>query len=1031
MADSLGGLATLPTRPPTPPKDAEADSVGRILDYPSYLPNSTRQTISTPDDSPSSSAEYFTKSSNKFSKRVDFSPWISYTPPSVTAKGISRPDQQRLLPPSRECRSSRSILKPYDTTSHWESISLVKKDRKPLPEMLEELCRQLASTSRSSRLDAYMALNDCLKAYKDVPDQPALEAKLPLLTGFIRRDLLATSTSTGATDIQIITQALKLLTTLIWTVPLITSLLQEDFCAFVVDQAITSCGDSKNVSKAVIGHYLHVLSIQKFGPKVMTNERVGRLLDTIQEINIKGNGIVGQRLIVYRRLLSQAKSLMAARVSDWVDHLFTGMLSTLKEIRRRALDFGLEAALSLGSMSQTSRCVLEIFERRSAEGKKFRELLVRRLNDMIGSADECSHVPPIWSVVIMFFQSRRNQLEHWEHIRVWLSIIQTCLNSSDKKMKFQATLAWNRLIYTVSPDATTKNSMVRMLRQPMMPLDRKMIVKSRSVQVKSHASSSYCTMLYYAFRPGASYEQLDRFWAECVDPILPASLSASEVDTTFACQILIALFGDAQQKPWTENRGHEGHIIKPEELPRLDPRWTRLRASTIMKLFEIMFVSANWKTAKNEEIGILQAWSSFTKALGDAGSKEVKVSVETIGAVAHILNSMKHFWSYSTSTQTPSDTDPSQSIVLRRLISIVKVAVENLGDIAFTEKRLTRGTNELFEAAETPSSRTNHHGILSSPIVHLIEMLSSSVSLDEVQELYKEAIADWVQVAIRGSTLRQNKFKVLHEIAFLNMTGISQPEVKPILWQVILDCIGIPTINLDSRMETSSTSLGHEYRDVVKILEVGIRLSFEPSQSWPTLIKIVVDGAKQEIGVGGLALAIIEPLAKSLNQELSKRYNESISRCGAAIVQNTMWPRSRKEMEHAHRALWGTSTTSPKVNPFDHLYLFTDSLLLAAYQSFRESAPSNTNEILRASISILSSCPPSLSAVLLQRIQRGLAKWLEDTDGLMDGVTTNSKSIFPVVCHVSIKYGYLLTCLRTGPTAGDYCYKKHRSASKL
>ena len=995
MGDSLGGLAVLPTRPPTPPKDVEADS---ILDYPSYLPNSTRHSISTPDDSPSSSAEYLTKS-NKFSKRVDFSPWISYTPPSVTAKGISRPDQQRLLPPSRECRSSRSILKPYDTTSHWESISLIKKDRKPLPEMLEELCRQLASASRSPRLDAYMALNDCLKAYKDVPDQPALESKLPLLTAFIRRDLLATLTSTGAIDIQIIVQALKILTTLIWTVPSITSLLQDDFCAFVVDQAITSFGDSQNISKAIIGHYLHVLSIQKFGPKVMTNERVGRLLDTIQEIHTKGNGIVGQRLIIYRRLLSQAKSLMAARANDWVDHLFTGMLSTLKEIRRRALDFGLEAALNLGSMSQTSRCVLEIFERRSAEGKKFRELLVRRLNDMINSPDEFSHVPPIWSVVIMFFQSRRNQLEQWEHMRAWLSIIQKCFNHSDKKAKFQATLAWNRLIYTVSPDATTKIPMVRMLRQPMMPLYR----NPKSVQVKSHASSSYCTLLYYVFRPGASYEQLDKFWAEYVDPILPASLSASEVDTTFACQILIALFGDAQQKPWTENRGHEGHIVKPEELPRLDPRWTRLRASTIMKLFEIMFISANWKASKNEEIWILQAWSSFTKALGDASTKEVKVSVETIGAVAHILNSIKHFWSYNTSTPTPHGIDSSQSIVLRRLILIVKLAVENMGHMAFTEKRLTRGTNELFEAAETPSSRTNHtHGILSSPIVHLIEMLSSSISLDEVHELYKQAIADWVQIAVRGSTLRQNKFKVLHEIAFLNMTGISQPEVKPILWQVILDCIDIPTMNLGSRMETTSPSLGHEYRDVVKILEVGIRLSFEPSQSWPALIQTIVDGAKQEIGVGGVALAIIEPLANSLTQEVSKRYDAVISRCGAAIVQNAMWPRSRKEMEHAHRALWGTSTTSPKVNPFDHLYLFTDSLLLAAYVRFRESAPSNTKEILRASISILSSCPPSLLAVLLQRIQCGLAKWLEDVDGLMDGVSAYSKSIFPVVCYVSI-----------------------------
>ena len=1001
MGDSLSELSRLPTRPPTPPKEAEVNGAGKTLDYTSYLLHPKRQNIATPDDSPSSSAEYFIKTSDKVPKRVDFSPWVSYTPPSITSKGSQRPDQQvRLLPPSKECRSSKSILKPYDLTSNLEYISSKKKDRKPVPEMLEDLCRELASTSRSPRLDAYLALNDCLKAYKDVPDRQALENKLPLLTGFIRRDLTAVLNDAGAMDIQLITQALKLLTTLVWTLPSITSLLHDEFCTFVVDRAITSFGESQNISKAIVCHYLHVLSIQKFGPKIMTNDRVGRLLDTIQEIHVKGNGIVGQRLIVYRRLLSQAKSLMAARASDWVDHLFTGMLSTLKEVRRRAVDFGLEAALNLGSVSQTSRCVLEIFDRRSSEGKRFRDLLISRLNDMIGSPDECSHVPPIWSIVILFFQSRRSQLEHWEHMRDWVSVIQKCFNSSDKKTKFQATLAWNRLIYTVNPDVTTKNSMLRMLRQPMMPLDRKSNTKKSPTHAKSSASSSYCTLLYYVFRPGSSFEQLDRSWAECVDPILPASLSASESDTTFACQILISLFGDAQQKPWAENRGHEGHIVKPEELPRLDPRWTRLRASTIMKIFEIMFISANWQTSKNEEAWILQAWSSFTRALGDAGSKEVKISAESLGAIAHILNSVKHFWFYNNSNmQTPPDSDPNQSILLRRLISLVKLAVENLGYIVFAEKRLTRSTDELFEAAETPSSRTSHaKGVLSSPVVHLIEMLSSSVIIDEVQGLYKETIADWIQVAIRGSTLRQKKLKILHEIAFLTMTATSRsPEAKLILWQTIVEFIDLQTIHPGSKMDIGSTSLGHEYRDIVKILEIGIRMGFEPSQSWSTLIQTTLDGAKQEIGAGGVAIIIIEPLASSLNQEIIKGYDRTISQCCIAVLQNTVWPRSRKEMEHAHRVLWGTSTVSLKTNPFDHLYSLSNSLLCTAHQDSHKNDPNNIIGVLQASITVLSSCPPSLLAVLLQRIQCGLAKWLEDADGLMDGSSADLKEIFSMV----------------------------------
>ncbi|KAK5199444.1 hypothetical protein LTR16_006175, partial [Cryomyces antarcticus] len=78
---------TLPTRPPTPPKDLNRD-LSEALDFlddsfevartaaGGHLAASNVDT--PPEQSPSSSAEAVTNTSGKKSKRVGFSPWTNY-----------------------------------------------------------------------------------------------------------------------------------------------------------------------------------------------------------------------------------------------------------------------------------------------------------------------------------------------------------------------------------------------------------------------------------------------------------------------------------------------------------------------------------------------------------------------------------------------------------------------------------------------------------------------------------------------------------------------------------------------------------------------------------------------------------------------------------------------------------------------------------------------------------------------------------------------------------------------------------------
>jgi hypothetical protein len=202
-------------------------------------------------------------------------------------------------------------------------------------------------------------------------------------------------------------------------------------------------------------------------------------------------------MVVYQRLLEQVRSVMVSRVSDWMDHVFSGMLSTIKPIRSRAIAFGIDAGLAMGTTSTVSRAVMDVFNRSGEDDRKFADFLCDRLNKMVTSKEDGAHVPQIWSVPVLFLRSRRHQLEHWEHMKAWLYIIQRCFNSSDILVKFRPLLlgiGWSSpSIQILRPDA-----MMKMLRQPIVSqLDRKASDKP-SKQARQVAFASYCNLLYYA-----------------------------------------------------------------------------------------------------------------------------------------------------------------------------------------------------------------------------------------------------------------------------------------------------------------------------------------------------------------------------------------------------------------------------------------------------------------------------------------------------------------------------------------------------
>ena len=997
MAGFAPGLAPIAAHPPTPPKENTAkgspsngfgtNSTGHVL-------------LETPDESPSSSADYFKDSTGKAQKKVGFTLLgTQYHRFPVGGQDSDSDGQIRQLPRSRDCKSSKSILKACtDNAGDSSSHELLAFDNTNLPAMLRSTTQHLAAASRSSRLDAYSTLLACLSAYDEVPETQELAEKVAEITGYIRRDVTTKIEGDGSLDIQLATQALKLFTIFLCTARL-AAMFPEDFCWFILEQSISSLEDEPS-PKILVSHYMHLLEKQKFSSKYMTTDRVNRLISALDAVTVrvKGNRVVGHRLMIYQRLLGQAKVSMVSRVGSWIDHLVSGMLSTIKDIRARAIAFGMDASLQLGTTSSVSQAWLEVFNRASPDGTKVVDFLSSRLIGMANSKEDGIHVPQIWSVVIMFFRSRRRQLEGWEHFKAWLVIIQRCFNSSDGQTKLQANIAWDRLIFAVNLDISTSNSMAKMLRQPIVSrLERKSSDKNCKL-AKQIARSSYCTLLYYALRPSATYAQLDQYWDLYVYQLLPSCFTSSKDDINHACDILSALFsGNGKPKIWEENKGNNGPV-NSEDLPCLDPKWIRLSAFKIVQVFDKLFDIADWQLSKDGDAPVVVAWRSFASALGNAGGKEVKVSLDAMNAVAHIINQIKLLLERSNPklarerNALPIDIagKSDQSETFEKIRILIDEAVAKVGSIPFLERRLIRTSQDSFEAAETPSSRSSRDsGSLNSPVAHLLNLLLRNVQHRSVATRYTDALKTVLNISLQSATSRRTQLGILRNLGrLITLDDIHEKEASIAFWRLIAEgtCSALKQPQQNESHNDSPQYPGHEFREAVKILELGIEVrSIRNGSTWHELHTRIIGALQRDVGDEAVGLIVVEPLAGFVSKD-DKMCDDFVLAAAALMLESVHWPQSSHLMERAQHRLWGVTQVAPKVvihDPFDKLYSMVGCLLSNSYGSLDMLQSATVVRFIFATTKMIATCPSEHIGMVLFRIQKGLAPWIEDAKGIL------------------------------------------------
>ncbi|KAL8808328.1 MAG: hypothetical protein Q9182_000148 [Xanthomendoza sp. 2 TL-2023] len=1008
------------TRPPTPPKENVEEAAAKLpIDHSYQGTLGQHILLDTPNESPSSSSDSYANSGGKSQKRVIFSPWHSYhNHLDLTSLLEAR---IRPLPPSKECIAlHKSILKASaEKNSPQLSLSqqLVLDPNQGIATMMESVTQRLTEASRDSRLDTYKNLIGCLSAYENLPETPILVSNLSGFLDFLRQDIMAKQSGTANLDVELATTSLKILSTMLYT-PVLVDAMPDEFCTFIAEQAVSSI-ERQDIPKVMVDHYMQLLGRQKLPQRVLNYDRANRLLTAINglELRLKGNRVIGLKLMIYQRLLLQTKTLMMSRTEQWLEFLIASVSSSIKDIRTRAIAFGNDAALALGTTSAVSQACLDVLSREHPSGSKVIDHLGVRMVELLKDQDGAIQVPQIWIIFLLFLRSRYRQIERWEHLTGWLGVMQQSFNYSDVKVKRQANIAWNRFVSAISLDTSTSLSMIKVLRQPITAqLERKSSDRSPK-HAKQIARSSYCNLLYFAFRPGVPHEQLDLYWDNFVTPLLLPRVSPTTSDQAFACQVLTALLSSLQPKLWDQNRAHQLSLMKAEELPCLDPKWVRLRAAKILHMLEQLLAHSDGSLPESSPF--FGAWQSFMRALGDAASKEIKVSMETMAAFANITSMLNHYWHQNGDTA---------EMVLRRLecyTAMINEAEAKVGFRPFTEKRLLLDSSgSTFEAAETPSGRSSYpRRILNSPVIYMLDFLVKAPRGMEASSTYKKAIHALLAIALRAATGRRSRLAIIRQLGTDVLSGpsVALPS-RLILWTCLAKETKCTLSLTQTAIPNSETPQypGQDYRQSMALLETGIReFGIELYPAWTELSDAVLTDIEAHIGEAGISLVYTEPLACVILESF-KGNSDACLGYGAYLVRHARWPGSRQDLERAQKQLWGPSPSLPRdtsPNPFDLIYSMVEHLLLLTYASLQPASQTAVLELITSINFFLESCPLSMKAVCLEKLQKGLAVWIEDSDAIVSR-SSDLQSNVKTLCKT------VLASLKVVPKPDSFCLSR-------
>src|SRR3569833_462780 len=752
---------------------------------------------------------------------------------------------------------------------------------------------------------------------------------------------------------------------------------------------------------------MHAVASQNFSSKVMTSDRVGRLVTALHKIDnhLKGKSIIMCRVLIYRRLVKQCKLHMVTH-SDWLLDLFVVLLSSLKEIRSSAISLGLEAAFALGREKQVTRKVMEIFQL-CPEDATYLEFYTGQLQSKTKDKQLSPSVPQIWSVVMLYNRSP----DRWEHFWDWLRLLHGSFNSSDYQTKQEAYFAWGRLVYAIHLEERCFSKMIGTLAQPLSSQLKRKGTAKHAEDLRKVVLGGVCNLFYYAFRPTINLKHLDMYWDNSVKsilkPLLQQGSERPEEETAAglsqASIILTGLFDCSTPRLWKEDHVAESALVKPEELPAIDAKWLRKNAARVFEVIGPILEQAFLET-RNHRSETYRLWHTLVKAVASAASKEIKVSMDTAIFIGHVLGEVAKIWAKGLHDSQLCDKSAAVGF-LASMREFILTMVDAWGLLPFTEKLFSRDKKHLFVPLATPSHRLGKgQGASQSPLNHLFSILSNLPPKIPDDDDFT-AFLRFVFAPFFAAKSGRGRVDLAQEMLQLVPAEALCPYGP---WQLVSEKI---IANLDAAQSShrtasssSETLLGNEFRDVVRVLERGLRsIPNLPWIRWQALFSSLSDRVRDETGDAGLAICAVEPLAKLIleTRDPNPAMAANATKAVVELLSVSTQPRERSAVDAARRRLWGTANTgsrSSSFDPLDNLYRLGNMWLQGVYDDLdRFDGVDFVAPFVSEEAAFIERCNPQLLVKTLASLQDGISCWIRDEKTLL--ICRQSTVVAESVCQ--------------------------------
>ncbi|RYO74438.1 hypothetical protein DL766_000643 [Monosporascus sp. MC13-8B] len=600
----------------------------------------------------------------------------------------------------------------------------------------------------------------------------------------------------------------------------------------------------------------------------------------------------------------------------------------------------------------------------------------------------------IMSRIIIYRRLIKQSKSHMVSHSDWLLDLFTDMLSSMKEIRTSAVALGFEVAFTIGKEKQLSRRVMETLQLTVgetNQLQRKVPVGKQQEELRRVVFGSICNLYYYAFKPNSTSAQIDRYWTGCVHPIFQRltssadakqnekSIGASSEILTQATTIVTGLLDSATPRLWKEDHVAENPLVRPDELPAVDPKWIRRNASKVFTVIEPIINKAFLEIASPSSPSH-KLWRTLMSAVAAAASKEVKVSNDTANFMAHAFNLLLKIW--SAGPQKPDGDCPQ--VFLGSTQAFISIMIESIGLLPFTETRLSmrlpddESSTSLFRAVFTP--------FLMARAVH--------ARIDLANELMRET---------------------------LPVEALSPYGPWLFISEIIVSSMESSQWSTSSSRSGSGPTVGHEYREIVKHLERGVRSTPNlPWEHWESLFQLLVARVTDETGEAGCAIVVVEPLARAFLDCLSTDNYDAIPmstwRGSVELIATAKQPRDRQALDAARRRIWGTLAAGPRstsFDPFDSFYRLINRLLEISYTHSdaridAEIAPSMLTEVA----AFLTRCSRLLVFKSLTQLQPSICHWIRDTDGRYNSKRSSNlsdavKMLWETVCELLTDPGTL------------------------